>query len=196
MNSSKLKPKLFALINSVLELEDKYQKGKISDSFFHKTLKSSMDSLMEIKIKLKESDISIVDLVKQMGIKQRYDKSLSIMDEVILSQEAPPSSQARFKTSVLELPSQTSQITSAFITLMDALQLDKIRDASYIHALFDDLKEALARVPMLNPILAKVNQVHAHALDHSEMILNSRSYKKKACDHLFAIFKQFEDALR
>ena len=47
-NDSKIESELFALVKSITNLNNKYQKGIVNDNFFRKALKSAMNNLLKL----------------------------------------------------------------------------------------------------------------------------------------------------
>ncbi len=62
---TKIEAELFSLIKSVLNLNNKFQKGKINENFFKKALKNTINKLFKFKLILKENNILLIDLLEK-----------------------------------------------------------------------------------------------------------------------------------
>jgi len=190
----KIESELFALVKSLTNLNNKYQKGIVNDNFFRKALKSAMNTFLKLSFSIKENNFSLPDLLKTMNLSQEYDSVLDLINRVStlnLSDNISPSKNHTF----LELPSITSEITSSFITLMDALTLDGITKKELIFNLFDELNHNLANFPGLDDILYKVELVQQKAVNQIDHLPSDMKLKEKLIDDLYHLFKEFQNKL-
>ena len=137
---SKIESELFALVKSITNLNNKYQKGIINGIFFRKALKTTMNNLLRLNFVLKENKLSLPDLLKRMNIAQEYNSVIDIINRVS-SMNISDNSIATKNRTFLELPGITSEITTSFITLMDALTLDGLKKNDLILNLFVELNQ-------------------------------------------------------
>ena len=157
-NDSKIESELFALVKSITNLNKKYQKGIVNDNFFRKALKSAMNNLLKLNFVLKERNLQMADLLKKMDLSQEYSSVIEIMNRVS-SLDLPDNNIAIKNRTFLELPGITSEITSSFITLMDALTLEGLVKKDLIFNLFNELAQNLGNFPGLDDILLKIKSI-------------------------------------
>ena len=191
---SKIESELFALVKSITNLNNKYQKGIVNGIFFKKALKTTMNNLLRLNFVLKEKKLSLSDLLKRMNIAQEYNSAINIINRVS-SLNLSDNSIATKNRTFLELPGITSEITTSFITLMDALTLDGLKKNDLILNLFDELNQNLRKFPGLDETLLKVKFVQKNALNHIERLLSDEKLKQKLIDELYQIFKEFQNKL-
>ncbi|MFX1500780.1 MAG: hypothetical protein ACFFDH_07435, partial [Promethearchaeota archaeon] len=153
-NNPKIESELFALVKSITNLNNKYQKGIVNEIFFRKTLKNAMNNLLKLNLVLKENHIQMADLLKEMNLSQEYNSVIEIINRVS-SLNMIDDTQEMKKHTFLELPGITSEITSSFITLMDALTLEGLRKKDLILKLFNELNHHLGNFPGLDDILSE-----------------------------------------
>jgi hypothetical protein len=190
----KIESELFALVKSITNLNDKYQKGIVNEFFFKKALKSSMNNFLKLNFVLKENNLHLPDLLKRMNISQEYSAALDLINRVstlnISDTELFMKNQ-----SFLELPGITSEITSSFITLMDALTLKGVTQKDLIFNLFDELIYNLGNFPGLNELLEKVKSLNQYSGKHVESLTSDNKLREKLIDDLYQLFKEFQDKL-
>ncbi|TET60656.1 MAG: hypothetical protein E3J52_03265 [Promethearchaeota archaeon] len=190
---SKIESELFALIKFITNLNKKYQKGIVNDNFFRKALKNAMNNLLKLNFTLKEISIQLPDLLNKMKISQEYRSAIDIINRVSsldLSNNKSPEHHT-----FLELPGITSEITTSFITLMDALNLDGLKKQDLIFNLFDELNNNLGNFPGLDDILYKVKSIHKNSLNHIDTLMSDVKLKNKIIDDLYQVFKEFQNKL-
>jgi hypothetical protein len=191
---SKIESELFALVKSITNLNDKYQKGIINGIFFRKALKTTMNNLLRLNFVLKENKLSLQDLLKRMNIDQEYNSVIDIINRVS-SINISDNSIATNNRTFLELPGITSEITTSFITLMDALTLEGLKKNDLILNLFDELNQNLHKFPGLDDILSKVKLVQKNALNHIDQLFSNEKLKQKLIEDLYQIFKEFQNKI-
>ncbi|MFX0104002.1 MAG: hypothetical protein ACFE75_00740 [Candidatus Hodarchaeota archaeon] len=189
---SKIESELFSLVKSITNLNYKYQKGIVNDKFFRKALKSAMNNLLRLNIILKENNLHLSDLLKSMDISQEYNNALGIINRI--SSLNLPDDNLSPKT-FLELPGITSEITSSFITLMDALTLEGLTKQDFIFSLFDELSQNLNNFPGLDDILFRIESLQKYALNNIDKLKYEVKLKEKLIDDLYHIFKEFQNKL-
>ena len=158
LNTSEIESELYSILITIPNLNDKYREGAINEVFFQKSLKNAMNSLLSIKIFLKQENIYFSDYIKQVNLIEEYNSAINIINKLSTLDFTDDSSE-RTKNSLLELPAITSEITSSFITLMDALKLDSLNDSDLIIKLFTELKKNLRKFPGLEDIKYKINEI-------------------------------------
>ncbi|MBD3342238.1 MAG: hypothetical protein GF353_24260 [Candidatus Lokiarchaeota archaeon] len=200
-----LKSELYSLVKTVLKLYKKYEQGKINEQFFQKALRNAVDGILKINMYLKEKDISLPFLLHRMNFTGKYNKAIRIINKISILNTPDKSNgilkenyshvSNKIKSSLLDLPGVTSEITSAFITLMDALKLDALQSDDLILRLFDELTSKLERFPGLKEIRNNVIQINNHVRENSNVLLTNYEYREKIGEHLYQIFNSFQNKL-
>ena len=99
------------------------------------------------------------------------------------------------RSTVLELPAITLEITSAFITLMDALKLKGFQEIELVDNLFTDLKKSLKKFPGMDNLLIKVKRIHERTLTKSHNIDKAKRLIEEIVDEIYQIFIEFQNKL-
>ncbi|MFX1567934.1 MAG: hypothetical protein ACFFCV_06170 [Promethearchaeota archaeon] len=190
----KIESELFALVKSITNLNNKYKKGIVNENFFRKTLRNAMNNFLKLNFTLKENNLHLPDLVKRMDLSQEYNTALDLINRVSTLNITDKDLSSRSK-SFLELPGITSEITSSFITLMDALTLEGMTKKDLIVKLFDELNSNLGNFPGLDDLLNKVKSLHKYTIKHMERFESDNKLREKLIDDLYQIFKEFQNKL-
>jgi len=190
----KIESELFALVKSITNLNNKYQKGIVNGNFFRKALKTTMNNLFKLNFTLNEQNLRLPDLIKRMNIDQEYNSAIDIINRVS-SLNLADNSIDRKNHTFLELPGITSEITSSFITLMDALTLNGLKKDDIILNLFDELNYNLSKFPGLDDVLFRVESLQKKAFNHIDRLFTDVNFKEKLLDDLYQIFKEFQTKL-
>ncbi len=191
---SKIESELFALVKSITNLNNKYQKGIVNQNFFKKALKTTMNNILKLNFTLKENKLQLPDLLNRMDFTQDYNSAIEIINRVS-SLNLSDNSIATNNRTFLELPGITSEITTSFITLMDALTLDGLTKNDLIFNLFEELTYNLGKFPGLDDILSRVKSVQTNALNHDDQIFSNTNLREKLIEDLYQIFKEFQNKL-
>jgi len=191
---SKIESELFALVKSITNLNNKYQKGIVNQNFFKKALKTTMNNILKLNFTLKENKLQLPDLLNRMDFTQDYNSAIEIINRVS-SLNLSDNSIATNNRTFLELPGITSEITTSFITLMDALTLDGLTKNDLIFNLFEELTYNLGKFPGLDDILSRVKSVQTNALNHDDQIFSNTKLREKLIEDLYQIFKEFQNKL-
>ncbi len=192
--NSKIESELFALVKSITNLNNKYQKGIVNDNFFRKALKNAMNNLLKLNFELKENHIQMAGLLKKMNLSQEYNSVIEIINRVSSLDILDNTSDVKNRT-FLELPSITSEITSSFITLMDALTLNGLRKKDLIFKLFDELNQNLGNFPGLDDILFKSKAIQKNIQNRFDRLSSDANLKDELIDDLYQLFKEFQNRL-
>ncbi|MFW9819501.1 MAG: hypothetical protein ACFFE5_07815 [Candidatus Thorarchaeota archaeon] len=192
---SKIESELFALVKSITNLNIKYQKGTVNQNFFKKALKTTMNNLLKLNFTLKENKIQLVDLLNRMNFTEEYNSAVDIINRVSSLNISEKSISSKNHT-FLELPGITSEITTSFITLMDALTLEGLTKNDIILNLFEELTDNLSKFPGLDDILIRVESVQTKALNRNKELFSNAHLKEKLLEDLYQIFKDFQNKLR
>ncbi|MFX1389234.1 MAG: hypothetical protein ACFE9Z_04120 [Promethearchaeota archaeon] len=194
-SESKIESELFALIKSITNLNIKYQKGIVNENFFRKALKNSMNNLMELNLKLKEKNLILTNLLKKMRISEEYHSVIDIVNRVS-SLNLSNNTYFHKNHTFLELPGITSEITSSFITLMDALTLEGLTKYDFILNLFDELVYNLSNFPGMEHILVEVKTIQKKAKNNLVESVSQPKLKEDLIEYLYELFKEFQSKLK
>ena len=192
---SKIESELFALVKSITNLNKKYQKGAVNQNFFKKALKTTMNNFLKLNFTLRENKIQLADLLNRMDFTKEYNSAIEIINRVSslnISEESISPKNHTF----LELPGITSEITTSFITLMDALTLENLSNNNLIKNLFEELIDNLSKFPGLDDILIRVESVQTRTLNRINQLYSDLQFKEKLIEDLYQIFKDFQNKLR
>ena len=195
-----IESELYALVNSISNLNNKYRTGIINDYFFRKAISSAMNNLLNLNFAIKKNSLMLSSVLKNMGFFNQYYKAINIINEISTlngknDEELNILPKKRMSSTILELPGITSEITSAFITLMDALKLEGFRNRALILNLFEDLKLSLEKFPGIEDITLKVKKIYSHCITNQETLIQHQKYREKVVDHLYLVFKEFQSKL-
>ncbi|MFX1378089.1 MAG: hypothetical protein ACFFA4_03265 [Promethearchaeota archaeon] len=191
---SKIESELFALVKSITNLNIKYQKGIVNQNFFKKALKTTMNNLLKLNFTLKENKLQLSDLLNRMDLTHDYNSAIDIINRVS-SLNLSDNSIATKNRTFLELPGITSEITTSFITLMDALTLNGLTKNDLIFNLFEELTNNLDKFPGLDNILSKVKSIQTNALNQTDQLFSNAKFREKLIEDLYQMFKEFQNKL-
>lgn len=202
---SEIESELYALVNTIKNLLVKYKENTINDNFFRKALRNAVKGLLKINISLKEKGLLLSKVLKDMDFVKEYNNAVRTIDKVLIINphkenfEFLDEDHSHFskiiKSSILELPGITSEITTSFITLMDALKLEGLRNNDLIIKLFKELKLSLKNFPGIDDITLKIEKITNHASENINMVIENREYREKLVDHIYEIFKEFQNKI-
>lgn len=197
MTHQDLESEIFAIVETIINLQMKYQNGDISDTFFQKTMNNTYKEILKFHFKLKEKELLLSDILDKMNIKNKYQKVLDILTHGISSSSGDISSTqiTQKGSSVLALPGITLEITSAFITLMDILKLGSFNDTSLLQEIFEDLIGNVNKFPGLENIKVKISRLREDLLKDKEKIVNDDIYREDVGKELYLLFTEFHDKL-
>ena len=138
---SELESELFAIVNTIINLDQKYQTGNLKENFYQRSLKSAMNDLLKINLSLNKNNIELSKLLANMNITDNYYKAIDIINKMSLLNFSTNRFSKTTSSSILEIPRISSEITSSFITVMDALKLETFDNNEIIFDLFKNLKK-------------------------------------------------------
>ncbi len=201
-----IESELYALVNTIKNLLGKYKENTINENFFRKALRNAVKGLLKINISLKEKGLLLSKVLKDMDFVKEYNNAVRTIDKVLIINphqenfEFLDEDHSHFsksiKSSILELPGITSEITTSFITLMDALKLEGLRNNDLIMKLFKELKLSLKNFPGIDDITLKIEKIKSHASENTNMLIENRVYREKLVDHLYDAFNEFQNHLK
>ncbi len=198
MTHQDLESEIFAIVETIINLQMKYQNGDISDTFFQKTINNTYKEILKFHFKLKEKELLLSDVIDNMNIKNKYQKALDILTHEIISSSSgdiSPSQITQKGSSVLALPGITLEITSAFITIMDILKLGTFNDTSLLQEIFEELIGNVKKFPGLEYIKTKILRLRDDLLKNKEKIVNDDIYREDIGKELYLLFTEFHDKL-
>ena len=191
---TKIEAELFSLIKSVLNLNNKFQKGKINENFFKKALKNTINKLFKFKLILKENNILLIDLLEKMQLSKEFNDTIDLITRVS-SLNLSNEKLEKQNLNILGLPGLTSEITASFITLMDALTLNDLKNQDFIFRLFDELNNSLSNFPGVEDIVIKFEDIQNRVSNNLDILLHENKLREKIVDELYIIFKEFQNKL-
>ncbi|MFX0019650.1 MAG: hypothetical protein ACFFAK_07935 [Promethearchaeota archaeon] len=202
---SNIESDLYSIINTILNLYKKYQHGILKENFFQKSIKNSMSELLKINFLLNENNIILSELLDNMNFTKRYYEAIDIINNIsalnfpnsflIKHNKESPQYNKTISSSMLELPGVTAQITSSFITLLDALKLDALNNKDVIMKLFEDLKKNLNRFPGLELVQIKFKNLYKNVLDNYQKFSKNKEFRDLIGDDLYKLYHEFQDKL-
>jgi hypothetical protein len=205
-NSSKdIESELYALIHTILNAYEKFEESVINDNFFRRTVKNAINELLRFNFLLDERKIDLSLLLKKMNFGEQYHKAIGIINKLSSLEFAHntdendliarPTIARKLSSTVLELPGITLEITSSFITLMDALKLKGLHESELIEKLFRELDKNIKHFPGLDDLHLKVKRVYEHTLSKIKNKDRSKSSSEEIVDEIYQIFKEFQSKL-
>ena len=192
---SKLESETYSVIKTILNLAQKYQSGNLKDNFFQKSIKRATNDLLSINISLSKHDLLLPDMLKKMNFVDEYYQAIDIVNKIYPLEFPTEILPKSVSTSFLEIPKITSEITSSFITLMDALKLNDFYDEDLIFGLFTDLKNHFNKFPGLELSKVKLQKINQEFMNNPRRISTNKNYRDLIVDELYALFNDFKRKL-
>ncbi len=192
---SELESEIFATVNTILNLNQKYQKGILKEIFFQRSIKSATNDLLELNLSLNKHNIVLSKTLNHMNFTDDYYKAIDIINKMSSLSFSNSQFSETISSSILEIPGISSEITASFITLIDALKLDGFDNTELIFELFKDLKKNFDRFPGLELDKIKLEKIFEEVLQNEEKIVNNKNYRDSLADDLYAVFNFFQKKL-
>jgi hypothetical protein len=192
---SELESEIFATVNTILNLNQKYQKGILKEIFFQRSIKSATNDLLELNLSLNKHNIVLSKTLNHMNFTDDYYKAIDIINKMSSLSFSNSQFSETISSSILEIPGISSEITASFITLIDALKLDGFDNTELIFGLFKDLKKNFDRFPGLELDKIKLEKIFEEVLQNEEKIVNNKNYRDSLADDLYAVFNFFQKKL-
>ena len=201
-----IESKLFALIHTILNAFKKFEEGLINDTFFRKTVKNAIKDLIKFNFSLNEKKIKLSHLLNKMNFTSQYKDAITIINSITSKEisnisiennlSGPTQSSKEESSSILmELPGITLEITSSFITLMDALKLKGINEGKIIIKMFKTLIKNVKRFPGNEEIHYNLKQIYKRVLSYMDREEGVERLNEKIVDELYHIFNNFQRKL-
>jgi len=192
---SELESELFAIVNTIINLDQKYQSGNLKENFFLRAIKSAMNDMLKINLSLNKNNLELSKLLANMNITDNYYKAIDVINKISLLNFSTNQFSKTTSSSILEIPRISSEITSSFITLMDALKLETFNNNEIIFDLFKNLKKNFDRFPGLELSKVKLTKIYEEFLKNGEKIVNNQKDRDSIADDLYVVFKEFKEKL-
>lgn len=192
---SELEAELYAIVNTIINLNQKYQSGNLKDNFFQRSIKSAMNDLLKVNLSLNKNNIELSNFLAKMNITDDYYKAIEIINKLSSLNISTNQFSKSTSSSILEIPGLTSEITSSFITVMDALKLETFDNNEIIFDLIKDLKKNFDRFPGLELSKVKLTKIYQEILKNGEKIINHQKFRDSVADDLYVVFKEFKRKL-
>lgn len=199
--NAEIESELYAITNTIINLSERYQRGDLKDNFFQKSIKKTTTDLLKIHLKLRDQNLILSDLLERTNLSQKYYEALDIINKVSALNFADVSSSKessfteRMRTSLLELPRITSKITSAFITILDALKLEAFNDVNILDSLFNELSSNLRKFPGSKRVELEINKLHNYIRENKNKIIKNKNFRILIEEDLYTLFKDFQRIL-
>lgn len=193
--SSELESELFAVVNTIMTLNKKYQDGNLKENFFQRSIKSAMNDLLKINLSLNKNNLDLSKFLAKMNITDDYYKAIDIINKISSLNISTNQFSKSTSSSILEIPRLTSEITSLFITLMDALKLESFDNNEIIFDLVKDLKKNFDRFPGLELSKIKLSKIYQEFIKNGEEIVSHKKNRDSVTDDLYEVFKDFKEKL-
>jgi hypothetical protein len=154
-----------------------------------------MNNLININFKLNEHNLKLVVILEQMKFTQEYYKAISIINNASSLDFNSNAYSNSVSTSILQIPGTTSEITSSFITLMDALKLIDLENHEFIFSHFQELINNLAKFPGLEIIRRKVSTICNNFQSNKSRFFQSSQYRNLIIDDVYTAYNEFQQKL-
>ena len=192
---AKLESEIYAVIKTIVNLAHKYQSGSLKDNFFQKSIKNATNNLLTINISLNKHNLILSEMLKSMNYVDEYYRAIDIINKISPLEFPAEKYSKSVSSSFLEIPKLTSEITSSFITLMDALKLNDFHDEDLIFGLFTDLKNHFDKFPGLELSKVKLQKIYQENKHNPQKISTNQNYRDLIADELYALFNDFKRKL-
>jgi len=192
---SKLESEIYAVIKTILSLAQKYQSGILKDNFFQKSIKNASNDLLTINISLSKYNFILSEMLKSMNYADEYYRAINIINKISPLEFPAEIYSKSVSSSFLEIPKITSEITSSFITLMDALKLNAFHDEDLILGLFANLKNHFDKFPGLELSKIKLQKIYQEYEHNHRRINTNKNNRDLIADELYALFNDFKSKL-
>jgi len=192
---SKLESEIYAVIKTILNLAQKYQSASLKDNFFQKSIKNASNDLLTINISLSKHNLILSEILKKMNYANEYYQAIDIINKISPLEFPAEIYSKSVSSSFLEIPKITSEITSSFITLMDALKLNDFHDEDLILGLFAELKNQFDKFPGLELSKVKLQKIYHEYKHNHQKISTNKNYRDLIADELYALFNDFKRKL-
>jgi hypothetical protein len=191
---SEIESELFSLVNSIINLRNKYNEGIINHHFFNKAINNAMNGLLKINLVLKEKNIAISQILDEMDFKKEFNGAVKIVKENL--NEDQITSVKNIGSSIFKLPGMASEITSSFITIMDALKLES-QNHHLIVSLLKELKSNFKkfRFPGLDYMQSEINGIYKDISKNKSKLMKDYRFRELIVDRLYQLFKEFQTKL-
>jgi len=188
---SEIESELFSLVNSINNLRNRYNEGNINNQFFNKAINNAMNGLLKINLLLKKNNINISQLLDEMDFKKEFDGAIKIVKENLNS--AQLNSETKNETSIFKLPGIASEITSIFITIMDALKLES-QNHHLIINLLKELKSNFKkfRFPGLDNMQSEIKKIYNDISRNKSRLMRDIQFRELIVERLYQLFKEFQ----
>ena len=142
------------------------------------------------KVEFSEDYFKIVDIITNVS---NLKSKPNTLDQKQISTKNGMN--AKIQRAVLELPGLSTEITTAFITLMDALKLGDIASGKLLKQLFSDLLSALQRFPGLDDLSKKIESLYIKITKLQDDEVQNTYEQENLVDQIYIIFNAFKNKL-
>jgi len=154
-----------------------------------------MNDLLKINLSLNKNSLELSKFLAKMNITDDYYKAIDIINKISSLNISTNQFSKSTSSSILEIPRLTSEITSLFITLMDALKLESFDNNEIIFELIKDLKKNFDRFPGVELSKIKLSKIYQEFLKNGEEIVSHKKLRDSVADDLYDVYKDFKEKL-
>lgn len=200
-----IESELYALIHTILNAFEKFEEGVINDNFFRRTVKNAIKELLRFNFYLNEEKIDLSQLLKRMNFTEQYYNAIRVINNLSSLElslkadgneiEERTSISKKMSATVLELPGITLEITSSFITLMDALKLKGLQESELIDNLFTELIKNMKKFPGLDNLHREIKRIYESVFFKSKYGEKGNKSSEEIVDEIYQVFKEFHGKL-
>ncbi len=201
-----IESELYSLVKTLKRIHERYKKGEIQENFYLKSIKSTIRELIQFKFELQEKNVQMKDFLQKVEFSEDYFKIVDIINNISNLKSNPNTldqkkistkngMNAKIQRAVLELPGLSTEITAAFITLMDALKLGDIASGKLLKKLFSDLLSALHRFPGLDDLSEEIETLSININKLQDDEIQNTQDQENLVDQIYTIFNDFKNKL-
>ncbi len=194
-----IESELFALVKTIINIHKKYTKGEIQENFYLKSIKSTIQELIQFNFELQDKGLNLNLFLEKMEFSEDYHTAIDIINSALLERQVGRPDQIdlipKLQQAVLELPGISTEITSAFITLMDALKLKNVATSKLLKKLFLDLLISLEKFPGLDSIKEKIDLLYTTIKNIPDDIIQAPQEQDDLTEKIYSIYKEFTNKL-
>ena len=200
---SKIQSELYAIIETIINLEMKYKDGQLKDNFFQNTIRNAINDLIKLNFELQDNNIQLSEFLEEMKYNKEYFKAIDIINRISslhFSSESSIDNSSLYPETVRStffgLPGLSSEITSLFITLMDALKIGNLSDNQILINLLKDLKFNFDKFPGLEDLKFQFDILYKKVLNDPDKLFSNQQHRESIGHELYSIFNEFQKKLK
>lgn len=198
-----IESELYSLVKTLTKVHNKYRLGEIQENFYLKSIKTSIRDLIQFNFDLQDKNVQLQDFLKKMDISDDYDMIINIINNVANLKANPKgehlvesrNATQKIQQAVLQLPGLSTEITTAFITLMDALKLGDIASGKLLKKLFSDLLTSLYKFPGLENVANSIENLSKQISGLEDNEIQNNHEQDALAEEIYSVFNEFKNKL-